>query len=283
MIGEVLRELREMKAMMAKTAADAKEEKEDMRMEIQEAARKAERAAEAASQAKEATAALKAAVDKIKGGAISEDALEKAVEKVMDKKWPVLGQSAAGTGGGGKGSGKFGGKGASDADKKRRTIRFGKYADETKAETIKKHLGDVVGEREDVEEIFAYGKVFALWGGVRFKTVDAMWQYMTANAGDHRHDFEAGVVQAKPYKEGGDSDCDKAVKKLTRAIIEEVGGDGKTVRKNIDPDYRSGIVRYQEKGEWSKIGEWDKIAMSIKPASERFVVRFRNLMAATEA
>ena len=63
-------------------------------------------------------------------------------------------------------------------DERRRTITFGRFAEDTKSEffieTVEKLIENF---KQDIEDhgIFAYGKKFATMGAVRFKTEEAMW------------------------------------------------------------------------------------------------------------
>lgn len=50
--------------------------------------------------------------------------------------------------------------------------------------------------RSDIEETFAFGKMRAEKGGARFKTGKAMWKYMKANAGNHKHSFNEKSIYA---------------------------------------------------------------------------------------
>ena len=66
-------------------------------------------------------------------------------------------------------------------DEKRRTITFGKFAEDTKSECIIETVEKLIENfKQDIEDngIFAYGKKFAAMGAVRFKTEEAMWTYL---------------------------------------------------------------------------------------------------------
>ena len=71
-----------------------------------------------------------------------------------------------------------------DSEEKRgRTISFGQFPQDSKVGDIVTFLDGVVEEvKEEVEEVFAYGKKFAERGAVRSKTSEAMWEYMKAKA-----------------------------------------------------------------------------------------------------
>ena len=88
-------------------------------------------------------------------------------------------------------------------------------------------------------------------GAARFKTREGMWEYMTNNAGSHKHDFEGKKGQSKIYcnvdssardRDGGPQERkDKAMRKVVRTIIEASGGDGQRVKKQIDTSYMSAV------------------------------------------
>ena len=73
---------------------------------------------------------------------------------------------------------------------------------------------------------------------------------MTDFVGKHQHEFKSTVVYCNadgPAKgTGEDFAREKAVRKVVRAIIESNGGDGKTIKKDIDTDYPRGVVWYQD-------------------------------------
>ena len=65
-----------------------------------------------------------------------------------------------------------------------------------------------------------------------------------------------------------------SVRKLTRAIIETVGGDGAAVRNDVDADYYKGVVRCKEE----KIAEFKDQAMDFTAAGGMYESAFRILM-----
>ena len=120
----------------------------------------------------------------------------------------------------------------SRTEKKTRTITFGPFAEDTKAAEIIGMINDKVKSVEaDIEEVFAYGKKFAESGAARFTTKEAMWSYMTTNAGDHQHEHNGGKIYCNAVSGGNADDQEttlkvKAMRKVVRAIIEANGGDG---------------------------------------------------------
>ena len=110
-----------------------------------------------------------------------------------------------------------------------------------------------------MEESFALGRKFAERAGVRFHSSGDMWKYMTDNAGSHKHSFRGTDIycnpdnQADPQSEP--SMRERAVRKLVRAIIESTGGDGATVKQDIETHYRKGIVWWKD----SRVGEWSSV------------------------
>ena len=75
-------------------------------------------------------------------------------------------------------------------------------------------------------------------------------------------------------KSAEDEARDKAVRKLVRAIIEEEGGDGSATKKNIDADYRRGIVRYKD----VRVGEYTNGKMELKGDANKLEGRYSRLM-----
>ena len=52
---------------------------------------------------------------------------------------------------------------------------------------------------------------------------------------------------------------ERAVRKLVRAIIETKGGDGATVKQDIETQYGKGIVWWQE----NRVAEWSRVDMKM--------------------
>jgi len=74
---------------------------------------------------------------------------------------------------------------------------------------------------------------------------------MRTNAGGHTHEFQGTRIYCNPDSAAKDPDGDdamreRAVRKLVRAIIETKGGDGQAVKKDMDANYRKGVVWWQE-------------------------------------
>ena len=146
-----------------------------------------------------------------------------------------------------------------DLEKRSRTVNFGQFPKDTKADEIKEFINKVMAGVEDVEDMFAYGKKFVERGGARFVSKESMWKYMGVNAGSHTHDFKQTKVYCNPDSSAVDKTSEpakreRAVRKLVRAIIESKGGNGKAVKANIDKDYKNGVVWWQEQ----RVGEWDR-------------------------
>ncbi|CAK0835085.1 unnamed protein product, partial [Prorocentrum cordatum] len=90
------------------------------------------------------------------------------------------------------------------------------------------------GVKDDLEEVFAYGRKFAERGGARFKTADAMWKYVSAKAGKNKHEFQGKLRE-------------KAVRKVVRTIVESNGGDGDAIKQDVDTNYKKGLVWWKDK------------------------------------
>jgi predicted Fe-S protein YdhL (DUF1289 family) len=115
--------------------------------------------------------------------------------------------------------------------------------------------GKVKEQEAKFEEVFAYGKTRAVRGAARFTTEEAMWSYMTQNAGKHVHEFLGRRIfaNADGRKKLEDRTREKAVRKVVRAIIEYSGGNGSEVKAALETNYKKGIVWW--KG--VRAAEWD--------------------------
>ena len=81
------------------------------------------------------------------------------------------------------------------------------------------------------------------------------------SAGKHKHDFVGEKGHSSVYYNvdasakgslDGNQDKERAVKKVVRVIIEANGGDGATLKKEIETNYPRGTVLW--KGE--RVAEW---------------------------
>jgi hypothetical protein len=215
---------------------------------------------------------IKAARDENPSGLRSLQALEAEFQKLKHEVKPAAQMAPDSNKGAGKG----------DAQKRKRTINFGRFPEDTKAADIENFMKEVLKDvSSDVEEVFAYGKKFAERGGARFKSEAAMWDYMTAQAGAHKHEYEGSTIYCNVDTWSQDPTSEKAMKeravrKLVRAIIETQGGNGKAVKANIDTNYNRGIVWWMDE----RIAEWKDDRMQFKDAGAQFRSAFDQLMAA---
>ena len=132
-------------------------------------------------------------------------------------------------------------------DKKRRTITFGRFAEDTKSEYIIETVEKLIENfKQDIEDngIFAYGKKFATMGAVRFKTEEAMWMYLKHENTSKCMNIDGHMLYVNRATKGTSDDQarTKAVRKLVRAIIEEEGGNALTTKAKIDTNYRRETV-----------------------------------------
>ena len=196
-------------------------------------------------------------------------------------------------GGGGKGFGKgsrsSGGLGQARLEARSRTIYFGRFPDNTSSEDIaefmKTRLGSFI-DKVDNDGICANGKPIATSGSVRFKTEVNMWDFLPANKGHLNHVFREGVskvyINTDDAASGQDPARSKAMRKITRAVIETVGGDGEALKnERLSRDYRKGVLKLKSMdGTWEEIASWseDKQEMEFKTAGQRFLQAFLGLM-----
>ena len=156
---------------------------------------------------------------------------------------------------------KAGGKGKNKAEKRCRTLYFGDFAEDTKEEFIISQIeGWTRTVHHNIDEIYAFGKI-AERGAARFNTEESMWEFLVANQGQLQFDVGSTKVYANPDAMHDPSpDKTKAVRKMVRLLIEKVGGDGKTVKKDIITNYPKGRVWYKDE----RVAEWDDATRTMK-------------------
>ncbi|CAK0890732.1 unnamed protein product [Prorocentrum cordatum] len=186
----------------------------------------------------------------------------------------VFSSTAAGSAAKGKGKGK-----SETVEKLNRTMNFGTFPQDTKSADIVKFLEEVVKEAKEVEEVFAYGRKFAERGAVRFKTPEAMWDYLKSGAASSHAYQEQKIYGNADYRnrdpESDEAKRERAVRKLVRAIIEVNGGDGSKVKEHIDTNYRKGVVWWKE----CRAGEWRDGSMHLLGPGTRYQAKFDELHA----
>jgi hypothetical protein len=189
---------------------------------------------------------------------------------------------------GSKGKSKGAGKGKEDKKKEEmgRTITIGSYADVTLAEDVVAHLGKILAKEKEngnIEEIFAFGRKRASRGAARFVSSEAMWRYMVAEKGQHRHtttDGQEVYVSVARREEGEDTEMTKAVRKVVRAVMETMVGEGKHTREDareeLGASYKLGVVKFAGEtwATWStaaKKMEWNPEAKGSAATARRFL------------
>ena len=209
----------------------------------------------------------------------------KVVEGLADinRQFPTLSSAPPTKEGQGVGK-RFGGK-VIDQEKRARTVTFRKFPEDTKAADIKSFIEEVLeNEKDNIEEVYAFGKKHADGGAARFKTESAMWNHMTKNAGHHKHNFKGTPVycnvDGRHNQAGEDEDKDKgkvrAIRKVVRVIIEQNGGDGPSVKKDIDANYPRGFVLFREE----RVAEWNEkeSKMILKGSGMQYESEFKKLL-----
>ena len=243
---------------------------ENVEVQVAAAEKAANEAKDEAMEAKVAVTTLESEMEKVKKEMteLKGDGLEKAIEKVVEAKWPVIGEGRSGPekgyggpAGVGKGSGKAGGKEAKREDEKSRTIVFGNFPEETQEDDIIKFIeGKVESVRADIEEVFTFAKAGAR-GAAKFFSQDAMWKYMVDQKGHHYHEHQGGTIYVNAptdsSKDPDDAAREKAVRKVVRVLIEHNNGNGAEIKKRIEAKYKAGIVRWKaDDNKWKKVAEW---------------------------
>ena len=117
-----------------------------------------------------------------------------------------------------------------DANEKcKRTVNFGQFPQDTKAQDIVVFFQDLLaGDMAEVEYVYAYGKNFGERGGARFRTSDAMRKYMQSHVGKHTHTFKntkiyCNVDSRSRGPSSEDVQRERAVRKVVRALLEANG------------------------------------------------------------
>eukprot|EP00973_Karenia_brevis_P056820 7905900-Karenia_brevis.AAC.1 len=102
-------------------------------------------------------------------------------------------------------------------------------------------------------------------GVARFKTSEAMWQYMKQEVAlDHDgRDIFRFADKARPDNPM-DAEREKAVRKVVRTIIECSGGNGRDVKKHIEADYKVGFVLWKE----AEVAEWNSTEKTMQLKGE---------------
>ena len=106
-----------------------------------------------------------------------------------------------------------------------------------------------------------------------------------SNKGKHKHDFKGqAAIYCNADATGGtegdeDWERERAVRKVVRTIIETHGGDGPTVKKDLEANYRRGIVWYKDDrmAEWKAEGD-EKPDMKFLGPGVRYEEAYRKHM-----
>jgi hypothetical protein len=236
------------------------EEMRGLRQEVRQSTAQTALAIQTASQAQEMAAETKSEVAALRSLVVTKAEFPAMVEKIIADlpkqcatSVPMSMPKAIG--------GKATGKGEQAFDKKSRTIYFGKFPEDTKAEIITDFIKKWTQAAEDqIEEVYAFGK-FAERGAARFKHESQMWDFLKEHRGTLNFDVNGTTVYANPDSMHNPfPDKTKAVRKLVRLLIEQNGGDGAKVKKDIVTNYTKGKVWWKD----SKFAEWDEKAGEMK-------------------
>jgi hypothetical protein len=189
---------------------------------------------------------------------------------------------------GSKGKSKGAGKGKEDKKKEEmgRTITIGSYKDTTLAAEVVEHLGGILEKEKEngnIEEVFAFGRKRASRGAARFVSTEAMWRYMVAEKGNHRHTSKDGqdvYLSVAQREDGEDTEMTKGVRKVVRAVMETMVGEGKYTREDardeLGANYKQGVVKFAGEtwATWSaaaKKMEWNTQAKAGADAAKRYL------------
>ena len=163
------------------------------------------------------------------------------------------GKGKTGKDGGGKGDGKTG-KEVQRLDERKRTVVFSNFPNDTQEDEIIKMINDKVqSARADVEDVYAFAKS-GTQGAAKFKTDEAMWEYLVAKKGNHRHYYggQRIYIQAGGKGPKEEADKDKAVRKVVRMLIESETAAGEKTKERIQAKYQLGAVWLR-----LKVAQWN--------------------------
>ena len=158
------------------------------------------------------------------------------------------------------------GKGGTNIDKRMRTVYFSHFYNMKLEDIIKLVEEWTDGYGEHIEEVYTIGGFGEQKrGAARFKLGEGMWEYMVANKGKLKHTVGDQIIFANTDSlHDPDPGKSKAVKKVVRLLIEKHGGDGPTVKKQMQTNYNKGLVGW--KGE--VVAEWNEETREMKLMGE---------------
>ena len=134
----------------------------------------------------------------------------------------------------------------------------------------------MAAEKDNIDEVFAYGDR-ASRGGARFLSEKKMWDYMGKHAGKHVHELLGQQVFVNVYNMDGTIDPkQRAMNKVVRVIVEQNGGDGKTIKRSIEKNKASGEIWWQNE----QVAKWDEVKneMELMGAALQYQDAFRKLI-----
>jgi hypothetical protein len=182
-------------------------------------------------------------------------AVEWPKQPVMENEWQQVAEQ--------KGKGKSKGKSGKDAKREEemaRTITAGSYGEGTAADDIIKHLEELMKDyKDDIDEVYSFGARWADRGAVRFLTREAMWKYMVARKGNHKHSWEGkagpkSIYLSVAWQENEEKEQTTALRKAVRAVIETMKEEAEETKKNLTATYRTGTLKFKGVtwAQWSK-------------------------------
>ena len=124
------------------------------------------------------------------------------------------------------------------------------------------------------------GALRAWWlagGAARFKSSEAMWDYVDINWGKLQYEAMGTKIYANPDSMyDPNPNKNNAIRKVVRLIIEENGGDGQAVKKDIVSRYGKGKVLWKE----DPVAEWNEATgqMKLLGAATAYQDKYNKLM-----
>ena len=135
-------------------------------------------------------------------------------------------------------------------DEQRRTLRVGPFEEGQRAEHIIDVVKQAATERNvDVQGIFAYGRNYATYAGIRFSSEKCIWDFLKQNKDNNFWMIEGEKVYSNTvHKYNSEDDEPKllALRKFVRAVyqVHDLKGEADVAAKSIDANYKADIVEY---------------------------------------
>ena len=140
-------------------------------------------------------------------------------------------------------------------EKRRRTVYFGNFAEDTKGDIIKDNIATWTNEfKTKIDDIYSIGQI-GKRGAARFVREEDMWEFLSQRKGDLTFDaFGKQVYASSDSLHDSNPARTKAMRKTVRTLIEANLREGLEAKAGIVTNYVKGRVWL--KGD--RVAEWDE-------------------------